>query len=117
MTPSYRPDSQSHLPSAERLPMSGLPPPGTVQLATTLRLAEAITARVAGALSCAAKAVGAAIGDIELRPVATRVEPMRADAGLDEIELPEGIAVDHHDAVADEVGDEEDLAIRRAPDV
>ena len=42
---------------------------------------------------------------------------MRADAGLDEIELPERIAVDHHDAVADEVGDEEDLAVRRDADV
>src|SRR5271166_2428212 len=61
--------------------------------------------------SRAAQAVGSAIGDVELGSVATRIEPVRTDAGLDEIELPERIAVDHHDPVAQQVRDEEKPAL------
>ena len=42
---------------------------------------------------------------------------MRADPRLDEADLPERIAVDHHDAVPKHVGDEEDLAVGGDPDV
>ena len=42
---------------------------------------------------------------------------MRAHTGLDEIDLPERIAVDHDDAVPQKVCDKEDLALGRDPDV
>src|SRR5882724_7874962 len=43
--------------------------------------------------------VRATVGDVELGPVAARVEPVRPLARLDEVDLLEGLAVDHEDAV------------------
>jgi hypothetical protein len=42
-TPSYLPETHSILPLADTPPMSGLPPPGIVQVSTILRLANEIT--------------------------------------------------------------------------
>jgi hypothetical protein len=39
----YRPDTQNCLPSGETDPMSGEPPPGIVQVATTVSVAKSIT--------------------------------------------------------------------------
>ena len=41
--------------------------------------------------------IRAAVGDVELSPVPARVETVRSLSGLDEIDLPEGLAVDHED--------------------
>src|SRR5208283_5478369 len=48
----------------------------------------------------------AAIGDIELGSIAARIEAVRADAGRNEPELPEYIAVDDDKPVPQHVGDE-----------
>src|SRR5262249_44695970 len=61
--------------------------------------------------------VRAAIRDVELRAVAARIEAVRADARLDESDLPERLAVDHEDAVGMHGGDEEALAVGRDADV
>src|SRR5207237_4723233 len=61
--------------------------------------------------------VRAAVGDIELGPITARVEAVRANAGRDEADLLERIAIHHEDAIGHHVGDVEDLAVRRDPDV
>ena len=98
--------------------MSGLPPPGIVQVATTLRVAKSITETLPWPFRDAGEAVGAAIGDIELRAVAARIEPVRADAGLDEVESRSNespsITIT---PVPDQVGDEEGRAVGRDADV
>ncbi len=71
----------------------------------------------AGALADAGKIVRAAVGHIEALSVAARIEAVSADAGRDEADFLESVAADHHDAVADHVGDEEHRAVRRDPDV
>src|SRR6185312_10224887 len=54
--------------------------------------------------------VRAADGDVELAAVAARVQAVGADAGLDEADLLEAVAVDQEHAVGHHVGDIEDLA-------
>src|SRR6185436_18503793 len=55
--------------------------------------------------------VRAAVGDIQLLPVAARIESMRAFAGRDESHFLEGLEVDDEDAVGHHVGDIEALAV------
>src|SRR6266700_4171542 len=61
--------------------------------------------------------VRAAVGDVELGPVPARIEAVRAFASLDEIDLLEGLAVDHEAPVGPHIGHEEDLAVRGHADV
>ena len=61
--------------------------------------------------------VRAAIGDVELARVAARVEPVRADAGGDEPDFLERVAIHYEYAVGVHVGDVEDSAVRRDPNV
>ena len=65
----------------------------------------------------AADAGRPAIRRIELGAIAARIEPVRADAGLDEPDLGEGLPVDHDDAPGHHVGHEEDRAVRRDANV
>src|ERR1700677_3385602 len=57
------------------------------------------------ALVDAGEVVRAAIGDVEALAVAARIEPVRADARLDEAGLLERVAVDDDQAVLKHVGD------------
>src|SRR5262249_40385643 len=59
----------------------------------------------------------AAVGHVELRSIAAGIEPVGADARLDEADLLEGVAVDHIDAAALELGHVENLAVGADADI
>src|SRR5215467_14153831 len=55
--------------------------------------------------------VGAAIGDVKLGPIPTRVESMRAHSGLEEADLGEFVAVNQKHSVGLHVGNVENLSV------
>ena len=61
--------------------------------------------------------IDAAVRNIQLRPIAARVESVCPDTGLDEADLGELIAVDEEHTIRLHVGDKENLAIGRDTDV
>src|SRR5262245_688111 len=71
----------------------------------------------AGAARLAADPGRAAVGHIELRSVTTGIESVGANAGLDEADLLERVAVDEVDAAAPQLGDVKDLAVGADPEV
>src|SRR5262249_9913500 len=71
----------------------------------------------AGAARLAADLRRAAVSHIELRSVTTGIESVRANAGLEEADLLERVAVDEVNATAPQLGHVEDLAVGADPDV
>src|SRR6266513_805584 len=61
--------------------------------------------------------IDAAVGDIQSRPVAARVESVRPETGLDEADLGEPATGDEKHTVRLHVGDKENLAVGRDTDV
>ncbi len=97
--------------------MSGLPPPGIGQFVLDLACCEINHGDAAHPFGFGFSHVRAAIGDVELLPVAARIQTMRTPSGRNKSDDFERCRIDDVHAIGLHVGDKEDGAVGRDANV